>query len=329
LLLIDVIHHSSKHTFMKITPLLSGAIVAFLFFSCSKPYNNAGTTGLPTYSSMDDVYSQLALQPKVVTIDATTGGSFYGNSGTRYILPPNSLRTASGASVTGNVQISATEYVNKGDMIFSKTLPVSDGEPILSGGEFNISAAQNGQAVFLNPGSTITANMPFKDTANQEFRFFAGRPTNGIPNTAVNWKQIDTVRKVFINPFKDTLSIISDSLNYCNADRFMTPYPNYQTFTVTIAATGATITSTTALYAVTLYDTYKGVWPLGYIGSYSNGVYTEKHVPNIPVHFAVFGVINGHFYGGVTAATPVTGSNYVVTIAQVDAAAFKSQLNAL
>ena len=78
-----------------------------------------------------------------------------------------------------------------------------------------------------------------------------------------------------------------------------------------------------------LYDNYKGVWPLGLTGSFANGVYIEGHVPNIPVHFVSYGIINGKFYGGVTAATPVTGGNYTIFLSQVDPTAFKGQLNNL
>ena len=110
-----------------------------------------------------------------------------------------------------------------------------------------------------------------------------------------------------------------------NADRFMTK-PDYQTFTVTVNATNNTVNSSSDLYTYVFYDGHEGVWPLTGL---SNNVYSEKHVPGIPVHFVSFALINGHFYGGVLAAIPVNNANYTVTLTEVDPNAFKGQLNGL
>jgi hypothetical protein len=127
----------------------------------------------------------------------------------------------------------------------------------------------------------------------------------------------------------DTISIISDSIRNCNADQLGLSTWNPQTFTVTIGVTGATLTSSVNIIGFTMFDHYKSEWELGITGGYSNGVFTEDHVPTIPVHFVAFALINNKFYGGVTAASPVTGQNYTVTLVQVDPASFKEQINTL
>src|ERR1700759_5209896 len=86
-----------------------------LILSCSRSYKNSSTLTTPSYSSIDEVFAKLSVQPKVVTVDAGTANTFYGNNGTRYIFPANCFQTASGAPVTGNVQISSAEYAQKGD----------------------------------------------------------------------------------------------------------------------------------------------------------------------------------------------------------------------
>jgi len=136
-------------------PLASCFLFAGLVLSCSKSYND-----IAIYSSMDDVFSSLSVQSNVTTLDAAAGGTFYGASGTRYVFAPNSFQTASGATVTGKVQVTTSEYLQKGDMIFSKMLPISNNEPLLSGGEINVSASQNGQNIFMKPGTSFKANMP-------------------------------------------------------------------------------------------------------------------------------------------------------------------------
>jgi hypothetical protein len=61
-----------------------------------------------------------------------------------------------------------------------------------------------------------------------------------------------------------------------------------------------------------------------------NGVLIVKNrIPNLPVHFMACTIINGHFYAGITAATPTTGSNYIIKLAEADPAAFKASLNKL
>ena len=322
---------------MKTTNLLLTLIIilsAFLF-SCSKKQTNNTATTRPTYSSMDSIFSMLSVQPKTLSVDAVNGGSYYGNSGTRYIFYGNSFMTAAGGSVTGTVQIQVSEYLQKGDMLFSKMLPISNNEPLLSGGEINVSATQNGQPVYLQPYNYFQANLPQPGTPDTAMKFFSGQPTLDTTQFKTNWIGAVADSNHYFSGFVeeiaaggDTLSIISDSLKECNADYFMTS-PNFQTFTVTITVTGATLPSTGKPYGYTLYDNYKGEWPLGEIGSYSNGIFTEEHVPNIPVHFAVFTLINGNFYGGTLGATPTTGSNYTVMLNLVDATVFKAQLNAL
>lgn len=301
--------------------LAQGALISLTLAACSKKDNN---TTPPANNTAATVFANQKLQPKTVTIDAGNDASFYGNSGTRYIFSANSLQTANGTGVTGNVQMQVTEYLQKGDMIFSKMLPISGSEPLLSAGELNITATQNGQTLYLKPGTTFRANVPGNSTNMILFKGIANEDTTV---SIVNWRQAKPDSNIGVVVIgNDTTSIISDSLGQCNADYFMTN-PDYQNFTVTVA--GVTLPANTQVLGYTLYDDYKAVWPLGLIGSYANGVFTEQHVPNIPVHFAVFTVINGTFYGGTLGATPSTGSNYTVTLSQIDPTTFKQQLNSL
>lgn len=319
---------------MKITRSLWGIAACFFLFSCNKDRNNDVSVVTPVQPTVDSIFSLLRLSPKVLTVNAAAGGSFFGNSGTRFFFYPNSFQTATGAIVTEDVQVSVTEYLKAGDMIFSKMLPVSDGEPLLSGGEFNISAAQNGQQVYLRPHYTFMANIPCSGADVSGMQFFVGRESVDTTQMLVNWvvPKVDSQNyHLIILPqgpkytVNDTLRIISDSLKMTNADRFMSS-PNYQRFTVTASAPGIVFDSNSYIMGYALYDTYLGAWPMR---AFDKGVFYEGHVPDIPVHFVVFGLIDGKFYGGVTAATPVTGANYIVNMTVEDPVTFKAQLNGL
>lgn len=313
----------------KLRFMMAAASLSTMLFSCSKKDNNVSTTTTAGYTSVQDVYKALALSPKITNIDATTGGSVYGNSGTRYVFTGGSFMYASGATVTGLIDLQLTEYLKKGDMLFSKIIPVSNGEPLLSGGEVNVVATQGGTPVCLKPGYTFQANIPTVGTPPTGMSLFKGQPSTDTTLSKVNWtKAIDSGGHgnggVVIVTGQDTLQLFSDSIKFANADQFMTS-PNYQTFTITVTATGATVPAA-GVSGYALYDNYKGVWGLS---SYSDGHFNEYHVPNIPVHFVVFTVISGKFYAGVLGVTPATGSTYTVNLTEQDPVTFKAAVNNL
>jgi hypothetical protein len=271
----------------------------------------------------------LRVQSKKVSIDASTGGSFFGSTGTRYLLYANSLMTATGATVTGNVDIEISEYLEKGDMIFSKMLPISNGSALISGGEVNVVATQNGKPLFLKPYNRVYINIPTKGTPPTGMQLFTGQPTVDSSISKVNW--ILPVRDssfyqigVFVTSGIDTLHVISDSLKLINCDKFMGS-ANLQNFTVSFTANGASLTASADFRGYTLIDGAKQIMAMYFSGD----KYTEKYVPSIPVHFAAFTIINGKFYGGILGATPTTGNNYTVNLTQQDASTFKAQLNGL
>ncbi|MCD6012177.1 MAG: hypothetical protein K0Q79_2039 [Flavipsychrobacter sp.] len=313
--------------------LCAGVIV--LIASCKKPETLPSTTStFSTYSSMDTIYQMLEVKPKYVTVNGGTGGTFYGTSGTRYVIPPNCLQDGAGNPVIASVQFEVAEYLKKGDMIFSGVLPQSDNNELISGGEFYISATLSGQKIYLKPGCTCLANIPRNGDTTDGMEFFAGRPGPDSIKNKVNWKKNDSagIVRPIVKPFdriKDTLEIISDSFRFCNADRLGLSGWKYQTFKITIMASNATLTSTDELHTYAFYDNYKSFWNCSWYGGPVDNVYSEHHVPDIPVHFVSYALINKRFYAGVTAATPKTGENYTVTLFETDPAQFKAQLNNL
>lgn len=309
----------NKHLIIAIT---AGACISIS--GCNKKdYNSAGTS----YTSIVQAMASVAPQSKTVTLDAGTGGSFYGNSGTRFVFPANAFRTKSGTTVTGSVQVTVTEYKDKADMLFSGVLPISGGQPLISGGETNVVARQNNNDLVLQ--STYQANMPTgaaHDTGMIVFTGHAQQSLNGttIP-VGVTWWPNETTSLGTIIYNGDTTVITSDSLEFCNADRFMTS-PNYQSFTVTLSTQGNVSFDDDKVQAFALYDQYNGVWQMYSIG---NHVVNEHHVPDIPVHFVVVGLVNGQLYAGVTGATPATGSNYNVVMKPTTPSELKAQIKAL
>ena len=292
-----------------------------LFAACTKDDtpHNYGTAG--PYTSLDNIYSSLAPVAKSTTLSVSSGGSMRANGGTRFVFPPNAFVTASGAAVTGSVDITVNDWLKKGDMIFGKVLPISNGNSLESGGQAFVNVSQNGKPVFLKNGANMLINLPQFDRIVPGMQFFRGQPVIGAANN-VNWFGVFDSVKAGIIYGTDTISILPDSLGYCNADKFMSS-PNYQEFTVQATSTDG---NPEAVVAFALYDQYKGLWPLGTL---QQGPNNASHVPDIPVHLVAFGLKDGNFYGGVLSVTPKNGGAYTINLTKTDPAAFRQMLNGL
>ena len=308
---------------MKKVFLFGFALSAIAILSCKKTDNFTVDPAGP-YTTMSTTFSNLAVKTQTVTIDASKGGSVIGPNGARFIFSPSAFRTGAGAVVSGNVEIEFADYHKKGDMIFSSMLPISDNEPLISGGEFYINAKQNGQRLSAN--GYFQVNMPQFGKTEPGMEFFVGLKDQGT-NPNVNWKKakVDSFHKpVGSLVYKgDTISVFSDSTGYCNADNFM-KNPNYKNFKVNIE--GIILESGDAVNAYAMYDNYNAVWKMS---SITANTISEGHVPNIPVHFVVMTIKNGYFYAGTVAATPAEGGTYTVTLSKTDPLSFKATLNGM
>ncbi|MCW3120754.1 MAG: hypothetical protein JWQ38_246 [Flavipsychrobacter sp.] len=326
--------------------LLPIVLLAILFAACKKKESTVSTaittptvvttpsvTPTPiskykTYGSIDEIYNALKLQPTVVNFDAAAGASFYGNGGTRYVIPPNCLQTATGATVTGSVRVEVTDYIKKGDMIFSGVLPVSDGQPLISGGENNVVVSQGGQKLFLKSNSTYQANVPQAGTIDTSMTRFRGTLTGNTQDNRVNWRESSALitNSVVIVPsikVKDTLRLICDSFDFWNCDHFMSGSYTKPKFKVVLTVTGQTADlSDFRTYAI--FDKLNGLMTLS---GYTTAGYAVSNVPNLPIHFISYGLIDKHFYAGVVAATPAEGQTYTITLTETDPTEFKTTIN--
>jgi len=310
--------------------LIPVVLLMLTTLACTKknePSNPVGTTKFKTYASMDEVFSMLEQKPKVMIFDAGTVTSFYGSNGVRYTFRPNSFADEAGALVTGNVQVEVTEYPKKGDMIFSGVLPISDGMPLVSGGEIYVNATKNGQQLSMRPGMTFIASIPQFGSKDTVMNLFTGDTNGGTSTNKVNWQitKGDSASGTIV--YKgDTIRILCDSLKFWNCDHFMNS-SNLQKFKVAIVASGFDNSAISALFSYAIFDAQNGVMPLS---SLASGIYSVSNIPKAAVHFVSFCLINGHFYAGVSLANPATtGSTYTITLTEVDPNDFKAQINGL
>lgn len=285
----------------------------------------------PVYFSIDEVFKELSVKPKKVTIDISQDNSFYGNSGTRYTFMANSLETMDGTTVTGNVDVEVAEYLDRGDMIFSKMLPVSDGKPLVSGGELDIKASQNGEELRLRDGFTVRANVPQRGTPDPKMEYFRGRPDNDDELNVVNWERpkVDTAGQLF--GFRngvaimngDSIAIFTETLNWCNIDRYLKGTVDWQSIKVNIE--GVEIESYHAVCTYVLYRDFNAIL--------NNGLYREADLifslPDMTVDIIVFVVVDGKFYSGILALNPENNKTYTLTLKKGDPKHFKEIVNKL
>ncbi len=273
--------------------------------------------------TMQNIFNAMAVTPLHTTFNASSGGTFYGSSGARYYFPPFSLERDS-VQIVGNVDVTVAEYLKVSDMIFSGVLPYSNGAPLVTAGAFYLNITQNGNTVVLARPAHYQAFLPVKaSVATEGMGLYLGRPDDTVSSNLVNWQPINDTNRGSIAALTDTVVITTDSVHYNAASRNLLS-PAYQAFALQITAPLTTFSDTIVAYAV--FDTLNTVWQLS--ASHEHLI-TETMVPNYPVHFVVFTVINGDFYAGITAATPVSGNTYTVNLTKTSPVALKARIDAL
>ncbi|HMH22967.1 MAG TPA: hypothetical protein VK563_14370 [Puia sp.] len=176
------------------------------------------------------------------TVDAAAGATFTSSKGIKYTIPAGAFVTAAGGAVTGSVTVSVKEITTAADMILAdKPTLTSDGQMLLSYGEFFVKAAQNNLALLLKRDSAVKVQVPAKPVNGvQEIPMWDGDSLTTYTlsgydylNTAVtisvqapvrkgiSWNQI-SASYAFFNSSNGTLDFKLDSLvQWRNCDQIV------------------------------------------------------------------------------------------------------------
>ncbi len=239
------------------------------------------------------------------TIDATSSQSFTTSNGTQILFSgtTSKFKHQDGSLVTGDVTIELLEIFDKADMIRMNAptlgnLPGGGQAPLISGGEFNIKAFQNGEELFLNDGVSYNVNsvVPGGQMADQNMEVFYGR--NG---DTLTWDQSDSS---FIMGNGPTYISYFDSLNWCNIDQFMNSNGPSTTINVQLPS-GFTNLNSALFISIDDENAVVPVW------GFENGLYTTGSYYQLPVgmnvHFIAIAVIGGHLHTAIVSATMEDG----------------------
>jgi len=298
-----------------------------LLTACDKNKQYSPDTPFVSYTSMHDFFETEEVKFKTMTLNPDVTNSFYGNSGTQYVLYANSLQKADGSAVTGEVQVQVREWLNKGDMIFSRMLPMSNDRPLISGGEFEINVTQGGERLYLKPGSTVKATVPQGGAAEKDMFVFRGDAALERPMSLVEWRILETngqgVNSVY-SPAWDSLSVVTDSLSWINIDKFPNP-TSYTSFDVNLSVQGVTANGSDYILSYVIFDEMNSVMS---VATPVNGIVKCKNIPDVPMHFASLVIADGKLYGGVMPVS-AGSSNMKLVLTQKNATDFKKEINGL
>ena len=292
--------------------------------SCRKETKNTGVSITATnFSSLADALDKSQVQAQTYNVNAALGLQFRGPKGSRFVFPPNAFITPTGQTVTGTVQVAVREILNPSDAIYSRILPTTAGQPLLSGGAVWAFATQTGRTVLLRDAVPYTVHMPqrFGAQALPGQNYHIGVPVDSSGALSV----VNFVQDAggSIATVIDTTSITTDTFGYVAAGL---PLGFLDTDTFSIALTGATLSGTrAAVYAI----------PRGANAVFAIQPFTGSRKDNLILgetvwHFVAMAVVNGRFYAGlVTVLDTKTGDTYTVNLGETTPGDFKAKIDAL
>ena len=298
--------------FTKSISILASAIL--IFASCDKNQDENNNVGpnqpiVPenNIQALQDYFSNnIELAKQSFIIDAESGGTITSTSGTQITFYGNSFLNGMAQDVIGNITIELVELFNKSEMLrLNKptmgVLPFGEQRPLVSGGEFQVKAFQNGNELYLKAGASYTmiSEAP-GGVADQNMSLFIGEDDNG----RLTWFQQDSTNNTGV--FADGPQYFSflNQLNWINCDYFM----NYNGPMTTVSAQFPEgFTNNNAM----LFISFDGLNSLTGIYGFENGVFTTAPYYELPVgmdiHFIAFTVINDEPHAAIVSATIADG----------------------
>ena len=225
------------------TATISGILILGLF-SCKKDEEtpDTGQGGSSSETKVSEYLNSREKSAETFTITTTSTQSVTTAEGTQVTIPANAFTDLNGNPVSGEVTFKVTDIYKKSDMIKSQKPTISDGQVLISGGEFNFSAqTSTGETLKLDEGVYISVQTPVSsEDADNDMQLFIGEEDE---NGDFNWDEA----------FGDSLSTANrsyffniDSLTWINIDKF---YDATNT-TLTVNLSDGAVTNKAVTYVV-------------------------------------------------------------------------------
>lgn len=270
----------------------------------SEPTDNPSATSEALISFFQD---NLNSEKQYFTIDASSSSTITGAKGSQLTFSPNSFETSNGTVVTGNIDIQLIEIFTKAEMMMLNmpTMGQLSGNqiaPLISGGQFKITASQNGQKLNLVNGYGYSAVIPANNGVDPNMQLFYG--TAGASDT-VMWATADSS---MLFGQGNQYNAYFDSINWVNLDYFSN-LPGTQT-TVQVEVPQGFDNQNCVMYV-----SFDGLNSLGALYNSSNNVFTSAPNYTLPVgtdiHFVAVSIIGGNPHVAIISSQ-ITNNHYEV-----------------
>ncbi len=313
------------------TVLYGIALSGLIFTSCNKDEPNEPTTNpqnnVPSAQDLNNYFTQnLSDEVETFSVDVTSPIAITTSGGSQLSFPANAFENSNGVQATGLIDIEVVELLDKRDMLLSNkptmgNLPNGGRAPLTSGGEFRVTASQNGSALELRDGFGYNASVPAPNGIDPNMDVFYGSSNEDT----LTWNQADSA---FVwgnnNGFYETYF---DSLNWVNLDYFTDSTGSNSTVQVELPAG---FNNTNCM----LFISFDGANSLANLYNFQNGTFTSAPYYTLPigteVHFIAVSFINGDPYTAIVPAT--IGANHYEIISsmnQTTESQLESDINAL
>lgn len=223
------------------------ALIAISFITACKKDGVVGSNKL----SVTEFNQKFSVSAQSFNGVASTAFSITGVKGIKIDFPVNAFLDASGNPVTGNIKLSLKEVLSKRDILLSGKMTESNGQILISGGEFQILAFQNGALLKLNPAANVVTKVP-TTLSSDPMDLFEFKQTVGTDST---W-MLNQKARVTTEPSYYQFSL--PNFGWVNCDYFYSN-PNPKT-TITASPTyAATVPSIKDQRAYLIFDNINSV----------------------------------------------------------------------
>lgn len=185
----------------------------------------------PEYVSASEFKAKYSVPAQSFNETAGTAFSITGEKGIKLNFPANAFLDGSGNQVSGAIKLTLKEVLSKKDILLSGKMTESNGQLLVSGGEFQILATKNGQALKLNPAAEIITRVP-KTLSSEPMDLFLFAP--GIAGDST-WTQVQKRTQGTPEYYEFALP----GFGWVNCDYFYSDARPKTTITVSPTFTGA------------------------------------------------------------------------------------------
>jgi hypothetical protein len=300
---------------MNMKKLIFGVLALSILTTTSCKKEEVIPPPTPTSSLSSYFTDNEANAVQTFTFDATVSQFFTGTNGVQVYMPANSFVYSNGTAVSGNVTIELTEVLTVSEMVKLNKTTTSNGQLLVSGGQLNLEASQNGNQLLLAPGMALNISVPVSAPDAQMALFTGNQMTNGDILWTSSLNDTDQQDSLFI--VQDSIGgslynfdFNNDSLGWINCDYWWNTGQT-QTFVTAVMDTSYNYTNT-ACYLV--LSNINAVVPMYNIST--AGEFETSNIPiNQTVTFVCISEIDNVYYSSFVSTTLT--NNHIENISMV------------